>query len=44
MVSAPAAAEPSTSIRVKSYALDPANTDRLWEVSEKLGGQRFPWT
>ena len=29
---------------VKSYALDPANADRPWEVSEKLGGQRFAWT
>jgi hypothetical protein len=29
---------------VKSYALDPANADRLWEVSEKLVGQRFAWT
>ncbi len=26
---------------VKSYALDPANADRLWEVSEGLVGQRF---
>ena len=29
---------------VKSYALEPANSDRLWEVSEKLVGQRFAWT
>ena len=29
---------------VASYALDPANADRLWEVSEKLVGQRFAWT
>jgi NAD(P)-dependent dehydrogenase (short-subunit alcohol dehydrogenase family) len=29
---------------VKSYALDPANAERLWEVSEKLVGQRFPLT
>ena len=29
---------------VTSYALDPANADRLWEVSEKLVGQRFAWT
>ena len=27
---------------VKSYALDRANAARLWEVSEKLVGQRFP--
>jgi NAD(P)-dependent dehydrogenase (short-subunit alcohol dehydrogenase family) len=27
---------------VKSYALDPGNADRLWEVSEKLVGERFP--
>jgi hypothetical protein len=26
---------------VKSYALDPAAAERLWEVSEKLVGQRF---
>ena len=26
---------------VKSYALDVANADRLWEVSEKLVGERF---
>jgi NAD(P)-dependent dehydrogenase (short-subunit alcohol dehydrogenase family) len=26
---------------VKSYALDPANAERLWEVSERLVGQRF---
>ncbi len=29
---------------VKSYALDPANAERLWEVSEKLVGQKFPLT
>jgi NAD(P)-dependent dehydrogenase (short-subunit alcohol dehydrogenase family) len=27
---------------VKSYALDPPNAERLWEVSEKLVGQKFP--
>jgi NAD(P)-dependent dehydrogenase (short-subunit alcohol dehydrogenase family) len=26
---------------VKSYALDPRNADRLWEVSETLVGERF---
>ena len=26
---------------VKSYALDPENAERLWEVSEKLVGERF---
>jgi NAD(P)-dependent dehydrogenase (short-subunit alcohol dehydrogenase family) len=26
---------------VKSYALDPANAERLWDVSEKLVGGRF---
>jgi len=26
---------------VKSYALDPAAAERLWEVSERLVGQRF---
>jgi NAD(P)-dependent dehydrogenase (short-subunit alcohol dehydrogenase family) len=26
---------------VKSYALDPANAERLWQLSEKLVGQRF---
>jgi NAD(P)-dependent dehydrogenase (short-subunit alcohol dehydrogenase family) len=26
---------------VKSYALDPANAERLWQVSEQLVGQRF---
>ena len=26
---------------VKSYALDPQNAERLWEVSEKLVGERF---
>ncbi|MCC6849246.1 MAG: SDR family NAD(P)-dependent oxidoreductase [Deltaproteobacteria bacterium] len=26
---------------VKSYALDPANAERLWEVSERLVGERF---
>jgi len=25
----------------KSYALDPENAERLWEVSEKLVGERF---
>jgi NAD(P)-dependent dehydrogenase (short-subunit alcohol dehydrogenase family) len=29
---------------VKSYALDPASAERLWEVSEKLVGQKFPLT
>ena len=29
---------------VKSYALDPRNADRLWEISEKLVGERFAWT
>jgi hypothetical protein len=28
---------------VKSYALDPRNADRLWEISEKLVGERFAW-
>src|SRR5262245_14661858 len=27
---------------VKSYALDPRNAERLWEVSESLVGGRFP--
>jgi len=27
---------------VKSYALDPDNAERLWEVSEMLVGERFP--
>jgi NAD(P)-dependent dehydrogenase (short-subunit alcohol dehydrogenase family) len=26
---------------VKSYALDPTNAERLWELSERLVGQRF---
>jgi hypothetical protein len=26
---------------VKSYALDPTNAERLWDVSEQLVGQRF---
>jgi hypothetical protein len=26
---------------VASYALDPQNAERLWEVSEKLVGERF---
>ena len=26
---------------VKSYALDPRNAERLWEMSEQLVGQRF---
>jgi len=26
---------------VKSYALDPGNAERLWELSEQLVGQRF---
>ena len=26
---------------VKSYALDPQNAERLWEVSEALVGERF---
>jgi len=26
---------------VRSYAVDPANADRLWELSEKLVGERF---
>jgi NAD(P)-dependent dehydrogenase (short-subunit alcohol dehydrogenase family) len=29
---------------VKSYALDPANAERLWEESEKLVDQKFPLT
>jgi len=29
---------------VKSYALDPQNADRLWEISEKLVGRAFPLT
>ena len=29
---------------VKSYALDPENAERLWEVSEELVGQRFALT
>ena len=28
--------------RVKSYALDPDNADRLREMSETLVGERFP--
>ena len=28
---------------VKSYALDPRNAERLWEVSETLVGERFPF-
>jgi len=27
---------------VKSYALDQANAERLWEISERLVGERFP--
>jgi len=27
---------------VKSYALDPENAERLWQVSEQLIGERFP--
>jgi NAD(P)-dependent dehydrogenase (short-subunit alcohol dehydrogenase family) len=27
---------------VKSYALDPENAERLWQVSEQLVGERFP--
>ena len=27
---------------VKSYALDPRNAERLWEISEQLVGERFP--
>jgi NAD(P)-dependent dehydrogenase (short-subunit alcohol dehydrogenase family) len=27
---------------VKAYAVDPENAERLWEVSEKLVGERFP--
>jgi hypothetical protein len=27
---------------VKTYALDPVNAERLWELSERLVGQRFP--
>jgi len=26
---------------VKAYALDPQSAERLWEVSEKLVGERF---
>jgi NAD(P)-dependent dehydrogenase (short-subunit alcohol dehydrogenase family) len=26
---------------VRSYAIDPKNADRLWEISEKLVGERF---
>jgi hypothetical protein len=29
---------------VKSYDLDRVNAERLWEVSEKLVGQKFPLT
>jgi len=29
---------------VKSYALDPQNAERLWEVSEQLVGERFAWS
>jgi NAD(P)-dependent dehydrogenase (short-subunit alcohol dehydrogenase family) len=29
---------------VKSYALDTANAERLWDVSEKLVGERFTWS
>lgn len=29
---------------VKSYALDAGNAERLWEVSEKLVGERFGWS
>jgi NAD(P)-dependent dehydrogenase (short-subunit alcohol dehydrogenase family) len=28
---------------VKSYALDPGNAERLWELSEHLVGERFAW-
>ena len=34
--------EPGALWGVKSYALDPQNAERLWEVSEKLVGERFP--
>jgi NAD(P)-dependent dehydrogenase (short-subunit alcohol dehydrogenase family) len=27
---------------VKTYAIDPHNAERLWELSERLVGQRFP--
>jgi NAD(P)-dependent dehydrogenase (short-subunit alcohol dehydrogenase family) len=27
---------------VKTYAFDPVNAERLWELSERLVGQRFP--
>ena len=33
--------EPGALSGVKSYALDPQNAERLWEVSEKLVGERF---
>ena len=33
--------EPGALWGVKSYALDPQNAERLWEVSEKLVGERF---
>jgi NAD(P)-dependent dehydrogenase (short-subunit alcohol dehydrogenase family) len=29
---------------VKSYAVDPENAERLWQVSEQLVGERFPLT
>jgi hypothetical protein len=28
---------------VKSYALDPAKAERLWELSERTVGGRFAW-
>ena len=28
----------------KSYALDPTNAERLWEVSESLVGERFAFS
>jgi NAD(P)-dependent dehydrogenase (short-subunit alcohol dehydrogenase family) len=33
--------EPGALSGVKSYALDPQNAERLWEVSETLDGERF---
>ena len=29
---------------VKTYAIDPRNAERLWELSERLVGERFPLT
>lgn len=28
---------------VRDYAKDPANAEKLWELSEKLANQEFAW-